>query len=160
MYVPDAKNIVQMPFDKIINAVSMGAVDAGLIIHESRFTYAQYGLVKLIDLGEWWEKKTGLPIPLGGILARRDLGVQVINKIDALIRQSIEYAIKHPAQTREYIKKNAQELEDDVIDQHIKLYVNDYSLDMGGGVVAVEELLRTAQELKLIPNSSKQIFID
>jgi 1,4-dihydroxy-6-naphthoate synthase len=160
LFVPDAKNIVEMPFDKIMNAVSMGTVDAGLIIHESRFTYPQYGLVKLIDLGEWWEEKTGLPIPLGGILARRDLGVQVINKIDALIRQSIEYAFRHPAQTREYIKKNAQELEDDVIDQHIKLYVNDYSLDMGGGVVAVEELLKTAQELNLIPKSSKPIFID
>jgi 1,4-dihydroxy-6-naphthoate synthase len=160
LFAPDAKNIVEMPFDKIMNAVSMGTVDAGLIIHESRFTYPQYGLVKLIDLGEWWEERTGLPIPLGGILARRDLGVQVINKIDALIRQSIEYAIKHPAQTREYIKKNAQELDDDVIDQHIKLYVNDFSLDIGGGVIAVEELLKTAQELNLIPQSDKPIFID
>jgi len=160
LFVPDAKNIVEMPFDKIMNAVSMGTVDAGLIIHESRFTYPKYGLVKLIDLGEWWENKTGLPIPLGGILARRDLGVQVINKIDALIRQSIEYAFRHPAQTRDYIKQNAQELDDEVIDQHIKLYVNDYSLDIGGGVIAVEELMKTAQELNLIPHSSKPIFID
>jgi len=160
LFAPGAKNIVEMPFDKIMNAVSMGTVDAGLIIHESRFTYPKYGLVKVIDLGEWWEKKTGLPIPLGGILARRDLGVQVINKIDALIRQSIEYAFRHPDQTRDYIKKNAQELEDDVIDQHIKLYVNDYSVDMAGGVIAVEELLKTAQELNLIPNSDKPIFID
>jgi 1,4-dihydroxy-6-naphthoate synthase len=160
LFAYETKNIVEMPFDKIMNAVSMGTVDAGLIIHESRFTYPKYGLVKLIDLGEWWEKKTGLPIPLGGILAKRDLGVQVINKIDALIRQSIEYAFRHPDQTRDYIKKNAQELDDDVIDQHIKLYVNDYSLDMEGGVVAVEELLKTAQELNLIPHSSKPIFID
>jgi 1,4-dihydroxy-6-naphthoate synthase len=160
LFVPDANNIVEMPFDKIMNAVSMGTVDAGLIIHESRFTYPKYGLVKLVDLGEWWEEKTGLPIPLGGILARRDLGVQVINKIDALIRQSIEYAFRHPAQTRDYIKKNAQELEDEVIDQHIKLYVNDYSLDIGGGVIAVEELMKTAQGLNLIPGSSKPIFID
>jgi 1,4-dihydroxy-6-naphthoate synthase len=160
LFAPDAKNIVEMPFDKIMNAVSMGTVDAGLIIHESRFTYLQYGLVKLIDLGEWWEERTGLPIPLGGILARRDLGAPVINKIDALIKQSIEYAFKHPAQTRDYIKKNAWELEDDVIDQHIKLYVNDYSLDMRDGVIAVEELLKTAQELNLIPHSSKPIFID
>jgi len=160
LFAPFAKNIVEMPFDRIMNAVSMGTVDAGLIIHESRFTYPRYSLVKLIDLGEWWEEKTGLPIPLGGILARRDLGAPVINKIDTLIRQSIEYAFRHPAQTRDYIKKNAQELEDDVIDQHIKLYVNDYSLDMGGGVVAVEELLKTAEGLKLIPHSSKAIFID
>jgi len=101
-----------------------------------------------------------LPIPLGGILARRELGVQAINKIDALIRQSIEYAFRHSAQTRDYIKKNAQELDDDVIDQHIKLYVNDYSMDIGGGVIAVEELLKTAEGLNLIPHSSKPIFID
>ncbi len=160
LFMPDAKNIVEMPFNRIMNAVSMGTVDAGLIIHESRFTYPQYGLVKLIDLGEWWEERTGLPIPLGGILARRDLGVRVINKIDALIRQSIEYAFRHPAQTRDYIKKNAHELEDDVINQHIKLYVNEYSLGIGGGVIAVEALMKTAQELNLIPHSSKPIFID
>ena len=160
LFAPDAKNIVQMPFDRIMNAVSMGTVDAGLIIHESRFTYPRYGLVKLIDLGEWWEEKTGLPIPLGGILARRNLGAAVINKIDALIKQSIEYAFKHPAQTREYIKKNAQELQDDVIDHHIKLYVNDYSLEIGDGAIAIEELLKTAQGLNLIPHSSKPIFID
>lgn len=160
LFMPDARNIVEMPFERIMNAVSTGTVDAGLIIHESRFTYPKYGLVKLVDLGEWWEKKTGLPIPLGGILARRNLGVEVINKIDALLRQSIEYAFRHPAQTREYIKKNAQELDDDVIDQHINLYVNDYSLDIGGGVIAVEELMNTAQEMNLIPHSSKPIFID
>ena len=160
LFVPDAKNIMEMPFDRIMNAVSIGTVDAGLIIHESRFTYPRYGLVKLLDLGEWWEEKTGLPIPLGGILAQRDLGAPMINKIDALIKQSIEYAFNHPAQTREYIKKNAQELEDDVIDQHIKLYVNNYSLDMGDGVIAIEELLKTAQGLNLIPDSSKPIFID
>ncbi|MCX9085596.1 MAG: 1,4-dihydroxy-6-naphthoate synthase [Candidatus Methanoperedens sp.] len=160
LFMPDVKNIIEMPFNKIMNAVSMGTVDAGLIIHESRFTYPQYGLVKLVDLGEWWEEKTGLPIPLGGILARRELGVPVINKIDALIRQSIEYAFRHPGQTREYIKKNAQELDDEVIDQHIKLYVNDFSIDIGGGVAAVEELMKTAQELDIIPVSSKPIFID
>jgi 1,4-dihydroxy-6-naphthoate synthase len=160
LFVPDAKNIVEMPFDKIMNAVSMGVVDAGLIIHESRFTYPQYDLVKIIDLGEWWEERTGLPIPLGGILAKRDLGVHIVNKIDALIRQSIEYAFRHPAQTRDYIKKNAQELEENVIDQHIKLYVNDYSLDIGGGEIAVEELMKTAQDRELIPHSSKPIFID
>jgi len=159
MFAPCAKNIVEMPFDKIMNAVSMGTVDAGLIIHESRFTYPQYGLVKLIDLGEWWEEKTGLPIPLGGILARRDLGAPVIKKIDTLIRQGIEYAFKNPAQTRDYIKKNAQELQDDVIDQHIKLYVNDYSLDLGDGVIAIGELMKTAQELNLVPHSGKPIFI-
>ena len=160
MFAPDAKNIVEMPFDRIMNAVSLGTVDAGLIIHESRFTYPQYDLVKIMDLGEWWENETGLPIPLGGILARRDLGATVIGKIDGLIRQSLEYAFEHPEETVEYIKKNAQELDDKVIEQHIKLYVNDYTRDLGDGIVAVEKLLKTAEELNLIPHSGKTIFVD
>ncbi|HKZ37544.1 MAG TPA: MqnA/MqnD/SBP family protein, partial [Chryseolinea sp.] len=129
-------------------------------IHESRFTYPQYDLIKLIDLGDWWENETGLPIPLGGILARRDLGAAVIAKIDRLIRQSVEYALQHPEDAREYIKKNSQELDDDIIDRHIKLYVNDYTLDIGDGIVAVEKLLKTAEELNLIPHSEKPIFGD
>jgi len=160
LFAPDAKNIVEMPFDRIMNAVSMGTVDAGLIIHESRFTYPQYGLVKILDLGEWWEKETGLPIPLGGILARRDMGAAVIQKIDDLIKRSIEYAFQHPEEPREYIKKNAQELDDDVIDQHIKLYVNDHTLDIGDGILAVEKLLKTAEELNLIPHSGNTIFFN
>lgn len=160
LFAPGANNIVEMPFDRIMNAVSMGTVDAGLIIHESRFTYPHYGLVKLMDLGEWWENETGFPIPLGGILARRDLGATVIGKIDRLIRRSLEYAFQHPLEPREYIKKNAQELDDDVIDQHIKLYVNDHTLDIGDGITAVEKLLKTAEELNLIPHSEKQIFVD
>ncbi len=113
-----------------------------------------------MDLGEWWENKTGLPIPLGGILARRDLGATMIGKIDGLIRQSLEYAIEHPEETVEYIKKNAQELDDNVIEQHIKLYVNDYTRDLGDGIAAVEKLLKTAEDLKLIPHSEKTIFVD
>jgi 1,4-dihydroxy-6-naphthoate synthase len=160
LFAPLANNIIEMPFDRIMNAVSLGTVDAGLIIHESRFTYPKYDLVKLIDLGEWWEKETGLPIPLGGILARRDLGKPVIVKIDQFIRQSIEYAFRHHGETRGYIKKNAQELDDDVIDQHIRLYVNDYSLDIGEGIIAVERILKTAEKLNLMPHSEKPIFID
>ena len=160
LFAPSANNIIEMPFDRIMNAVSLGTVDAGLIIHESRFTYPKYDLVKLIDLGEWWEKETGLPIPLGGILARRDMGKPMIGKIDLLIRQSIEYAFQHPEETRGYIKKNAQELDYEVIDQHIRLYVNDYSLDIGDGINAIERLLKTAEDLNLIPHSDKPIFID
>ena len=160
LFAPFANNIIEMPFDRIMNAVSLGIVDAGLIIHESRFTYPKYDLVKLIDLGEWWEKETGLPIPLGGIFARRDMGKPMIGKIDLLIRQSIEYAFQHPEETRGYIKKNAQELDDEVIDQHIRLYVNDYSLDIGDGINAIERLLKTAEDLNLIPHSDKPIFID
>lgn len=160
LFAPGIKNIVEMPFDRIMNAVSLGTVDAGLLIHEGRFTYPNYNLMKLIDLGEWWEKETGLPVPLGGILAKRELGAAVISKIDSLIKESIKYSFKHPAHAREYIKNNAQELDDNVIDQHIRLYVNDYTLDIGDGVTAVEKLMKTAEELNLIPHSDKPFFID
>ncbi len=160
LFAPSIKNIVEMPFDRIMNSVSLGTVDAGLIIHEGRFTYPKYNLVKLVDLGEWWEEETGLPIPLGGILAKRELGAAMIRKVDNLIKNSIEYAFQNSAQTREYIKSNAQELDDEVIDQHIRLYVNDYTLDIGDGVIAVEKLLKTAEELNLIPHSDKPLFID
>ncbi len=160
LFAPEIKNVVEMPFDRIMNAVSLGTVDAGLIIHEGRFTYPGYNLVKLIDLGEWWERETGLPIPLGGILAKRELSAGVIREIDRMIRESIEYAFQNRASTREYIKSNAQELDDTVIDQHIGLYVNDYTLDIGDGALAIEVLLKRAEELNLIPYSDEPLFID
>ncbi len=160
LFAPGIKCIVEMPFDRIMNAVSLGTVDAGLVIHEGRFTYPNYNLVKLVDLGEWWEEETGLPIPLGGILARRELGAHMIRKIDDLVKKSVEYAFRNRAQTKEYIRSNAQELDDVVIEQHIQLYVNDYTLDIGDGIVAIEKLLETAEELNLIPHSDKPIFID
>ena len=160
LFAPGIKNIVEMPFERIMNAVSLGTVDAGLIIHEGRFTYPKYNLVKLIDLGEWWGEETGLPIPLGGILAKRELGADMIRKIDALVKESVEYAFQNRAQTREYIKNNAQELQDEVIDQHIQLYMNDYTLDIGDGITAIEKLLKTAEELNLVPHSDKPVFID
>ncbi|MDO9098623.1 MAG: 1,4-dihydroxy-6-naphthoate synthase [Candidatus Methanoperedens sp.] len=158
LFAPGIKNIVEMPFDRIMNAVSLGIVDAGLLIHEGRFTYPNYNLIKLIDLGEWWGEETGLPVPLGGILARRDLGAEVIREIDCTIKESVEYAFKNRAETRDYIKNNAQELDDDVIDQHIRLYVNDYTLDIGDGIAAIEKLMKTAEELSLIPHSDKPLF--
>jgi 1,4-dihydroxy-6-naphthoate synthase len=160
LFNPEIKNIVEMPFDRIMNAVNLGTVDAGLIIHESRFTYPSYNLVKLADLGEWWEGEMGLPIPLGGIFAKRKLGEAAVRKIDSFIKKSIEYAYRNPDEAREYIKSNAQELEDDVIEKHIGLYVNDYTLEIGDGAAAVEKLLETAEELHLIPHSDKPLFID
>ncbi|MCZ7396996.1 MAG: 1,4-dihydroxy-6-naphthoate synthase [Candidatus Methanoperedens sp.] len=159
LFAPYIKKIVEMPFDRIMNAVSLGTVDAGLIIHEGRFTYPAYDLVKLTDLGEWWEEETGLPIPLGGILAKRELGKDVIIEIDRLIKKSVEYAFGHREQTREYIKKYARELDDSVIDRHISLYVNDYTVDIGDGASAVDELLKKAEEINLIPHSDKPLFI-
>ena len=160
LFAPDIKNIIEMPFDRIMNAVSLGTVDAGLIIHESRFTYPDYNLVKLIDLGEWWEGETGLPIPLGGILAKRELGASKIGKIDELLKKSIEYAFENREETMAYVRNNAREIDDSVMEQHIRLYVNDQTLDIGKGIKAVEKLMRTAQELNLIPLSDKSIFVE
>ncbi len=154
------RKVVEMPFDRIMNAVSLGNVDAGLIIHEGRFTFPKYGLMELVDLGEWWEGETGLPIPLGGIVAKRELGADVINGVDRMLKKSIEYAFANRSMTRRYIKKHAQELDDEVIDQHIGLYVNDYTLDLGDGIDAVEELMIWAEELQMVPHSEKPIFID
>lgn len=153
-------SFIVMPFDKIIDAVRNKEVDAGLIIHESRFTYQDLGLKKIIDLGEWWEKETGLPIPLGCILAKRELGTDMIKKIDSLIRKSIEYAFSNRNEPESYIKMHSQELADEVIRQHINLYVNNYSIDIADdGIHAVEELFRRAEEKGIIPKSSKPLFV-
>jgi len=160
VYDPSLKgNVRIMPFDRIIEAVSTGEVDAGLIIHESRFTYERAGLKKVIDLGEWWESETGHLIPLGGILARRDLGGRLIQKIDGMLRRSIDYAFTHRDEPKSYIRTHAQEIEDEVIDQHIGLYVNDYSLDIGEeGIAAVKDLFHRAEEKGIIPKSSQPLF--
>lgn len=141
LYDPDLKkNIKVMPFNMIMDAVKKGGVDAGLIIHESRFTYPSYGLRKVIDLGEWWEKETGLPIPLGCIIAKRSLGSELISKTDNLIKASILYSMAHKKESMEYIKNHSQEIEDAVIEAHINLYVNDYSIDIGEeGINAVKK---------------------
>lgn len=154
------KNIEAMPFDKIINAVANDEVDAGLIIHESRFTYPSYGLKQVIDLGQWWEKLTGLPIPLGGIIAKHSLGDGLHKKITKIIRQSIEYAYSNRNEPMDYIKKHSQELSDEVIKQHIDLYVNDYSIDVGpDGEKAVLELLSRAEDAGIVPKVKESVFI-
>jgi len=150
-------NVIEMPFHKIMDAVAREEVDAGLIIHESRFTYPSYGLKQVLDLGEWWEKATGLPIPLGCIIAKQSLGEGMNKNINALIRQSVEYAFKNRSEPTDYIKKNSQELSDEVINRHIDLYVNDYSLDIGqDGEKAVKELLFRAEDAGIIPKAKFQ----
>ena len=142
-------------------AIERGEVDAGLIIHESRFTYAQHGLVKLIDLGEWWEGETGLPIPLGAILARRDLGAETLQQLNAAVRSSLEYAYAHPNEPKSYIRRHALEMDDAVMQAHIDLYVNDFSLDVGAdGEQSVQELFGRARAAGLIPASDLALFID
>lgn len=147
-----AADVVVMPFDRIMDAVKAGRVDAGLIIHESRFTYPDYGLFEVIDLGRWWEGDTGLPLPLGCIIAKKGLGSDILQTLETLIRKSVEYAFAHRERTREYLKAHSQEMDDTVIEQHINLYVNDYSLDLGSeGMAAVEELLKRAESHGIVP---------
>jgi 1,4-dihydroxy-6-naphthoate synthase len=142
---PDAKNKVFKVFNEIEDAVLNNEVDAGVIIHENRFTYQQRGLHKIIDLGEYWEQTTGLPIPLGGIVARKSLGAHATH-IDRLIRASVEYAFKHHHKhLSDYVKQHAQEMSEDVMRQHVDLYVNEYSMDLGEkGKQAIEQLLAVA----------------
>ena len=160
LFDPSLKErVITMPFHRIIDAVRNDEADAGLIIHESRFTYQGAGLRKLLDLGEWWETETGLPIPLGGIIAKRELGEGLIRTVETDIRKSLEYAFANSAEPKAYIKKHSQELEDSVIEQHIGLYVNDYSLDIGAdGVRAIEGLFRMSEEKGIIKRSSMPLF--
>lgn len=157
---PAAQNKVETLFSDIENAVLRGDVEAGLIIHENRFTYQQKGLVKLIDLGEYWETATGLPIPLGGIVARRDLPLDVQQKVNRVMRRSVEYAFEHPADVMPFVRAHAQEMEDAVMQAHIDLYVTRFTVDLGPeGRKAVEGMLAMAAEKGLIPALPDTIYI-
>jgi 1,4-dihydroxy-6-naphthoate synthase len=146
LYDPSlAESAVFMPFHEIMDAVATGKVDAGLIIHEGRFTYASHGLLELLDLGAWWERETGLPIPLGAIAAKKSLGEDVIATIEDVIERSILYARGHRQECMPYIRGLAQELSDTVINAHIDLYVNDFTLNVGQeGGRAIETLFKRA----------------
>ena len=160
LHSPDLTDFVVKPFHEIMPSCASGEVDAGVIIHESRFTFPDYGLSKVIDLGEWWEESTGHPIPLGGILARRDLGVDLINTIDASLKASVDYAYANPEIVRPYIRKHAQEMDEAVMQQHIDLYVNEYSIDYGPeGEAAIQDLLDRAQSHGIVPASSSPLFV-
>jgi len=150
---------VELRYDRIMPAVASGQVDAGLIIHESRFTYPEHGLQKLFDLGEWWEAETGLPLPLGAILARRDLGEELIREMNRAVRASLEYAYQHPEEPTDYVRRYADELSGEVTAAHIETYVNEFSLDVGEeGEAAVAELFTRAEKLGLIPASPEPLF--
>lgn len=139
---PTLGDVVELRYDKILRAVVDGEVDAGLIIHESRFTYAEHGLTKVIDLGDWWEHHTHLPVPLAGICARNDLDAQTREMVQQAIRASVQYAFDHPEASRDYVRAHAQEMSDAVCDQHIALYVNEHSLDVGDdGMAAIRRLV-------------------
>lgn len=141
-FYPSLTDKTPLLFSRIADAVADGSFDAGVLIHEGRFTFASHGLHLIADLGQKWECATHLPLPLGAIVASRGLGAQVAADIALLIRQSIEYAMAHPHASREFVKSHAQEMDDDVIDNHIRLFVGEYSLSLGAdGRQAVEYLL-------------------
>ncbi len=140
---PNAKNKIFKRYDEIENFVlASGENNLGVIIHENRFTYAAKGLHKIVDLGNYWEEKTGYPIPLGGIVANKKIDEKVIHKVDALIKQSIEYAFSNYPELPLYVQQNSQEMEIEVMKKHIDLYVNDYSIDLGeAGKTAIKNLI-------------------
>lgn len=141
--------IVVMPFDEIMPAVRDGKIDAGLVIHEARFTYPNYGLTLMEDMGSWWEEDTGLPIPLGAIIAKRSLDA---NLIADWVRSSVEYAWEHPEASRQYVLEHAQEMDPSVADSHINLYVNEFTRNLGeDGYGAIEALLGRAAKEGLVP---------
>lgn len=152
LYGEGYDNLLILPFHQIMGAVMSGTVAAGVIIHESRFTYQQHGLQQVLDLGQWWEEDSGCPIPLGGILAKRSLGAGLIKQLDSALRSSVEYAFANPQQPQEYIQQHAQELDAEVIRSHIELYVNNFSIELGDeGLLAVETLFRRAEARGIIP---------
>lgn len=160
MAFPTVTNKVEMLFSEIENAIVHDKVDAGVIIHENRFTYEGKGLVKIMDLGEYWEIQTGLPIPLGGIAIKRNIPAGIAQKVNRIVRKSVEYALAHPAASREFVRCHAQEMDEGVRNQHIQLYVNNYSVDLGDiGRQAVTTLFAWARRNKLIDDTHENIFL-
>lgn len=157
----ELQNKQELLFSDIEQSVQEGTVDLGLIIHENRFTYQDKGLHKVVDLGEYWEKTTDSPIPLGGIVVRRDLPADVKEKVNRLIHESVEFAFANPTSGIAYIKNHAQEMEESVMYKHIELYVNSYSSDLGTlGRAAISKMFERATALDLIPPTVKSIFLE
>lgn len=159
LFSPRPVQTVSRTFDNIMPAVRDGEFAAGVIIHEGRFTYQAYGLNCILDLGQWWEAQTGLPIPLGGIAVRRSLPEAVILKVQDTLRASVDYAKANPENAADYIRRYAQEMDATVMAQHISLYVNDFTRDLGKeGRVAIETLFRKAAEKDLMPSTFMPLF--
>lgn len=157
---PKAQQKEEILFSEIEGAVLDDKVDAGLIIHENRFTYQDKGLVKLMDLGEYWESTTGMPMPLGGIVAHRKLEPQILDRVNRVLQRSVEYAFDNPKSALPYIRQHAQEMEEEVMYAHIELYVNDFSRDLGKeGKAAVQYLFDKAAQLGHIPRPKNSVFL-
>ena len=148
------------PFNKILEAVQKDEVDAGLIIHEGQLTYAREGFHKVIDLGEWWYEETGLPLPLGANVIRRNLGTEKIHQITALLKESIQYSLDHRARGLEYAMTYARDMETALADKFVGMYVNDYTLDYGDkGRAGVRELLDRGNAAGIIPHRVDADFV-
>lgn len=157
---PQCTNKTEIVFSEIEDAILNGRFDAGVIIHENRFTYEQKGLKKITDLGEYWEQKTGLPIPLGGIVINRNLSDEIKNKVNRVLRKSVEYAFANPKSSLHFVKQHAQEMSEEVMYKHIDLYVNKYSIDLGvEGKKAIQCFFEEAEKTNLITIKNKSIFL-
>ena len=157
---PDAINKTEYLFSDIENAILEGRVDAGLIIHETRFTYQKRGLVRITDMGEYWEQLTGLPIPLGNIVISNRVPWDTALKINRILKRSVEFAFADPSSSTGFVSAHAQEMDKNVIENHIKLYVNDFSLDLGEkGRDALRELFTLAVERKIVPPLPANLFL-
>ena len=160
LLAPDFKHEV-VPFDKIIDAVTEGSVDAGLIIHEGQLTYERAGLHKIVDLGEWWCERTGLPLPLGGNVIRRDLPPDVIRRTSALLKASIQYALDHRQEALAYALSFARDMDEKLADKFVGMYVNELTLDYGEqGRTAVRLLLDEGHAAGIIPHKVDVEFVD
>lgn len=157
---PESKNKVEILFSDIEGAILRGEVDAGVIIHENRFTYHERGLYKIMDLGEYWESTTGMPIPLGGIVVNRQHPQELQEKINRIMARSVQYAFENPYSSYEYVAAHAQEMDESVRQKHIQLYVNSYTKELGNeGRAAIEYLFKTALDKKIIPQYTSKIFV-
>ena len=157
---PDAKNKTEYLFSDIPDVLIRDEADAGLIIHETRFTYAKKGLRKIADLGEFWEKLTGMPIPLGAIVINRNIPPEIALKVNRIVRNSLEYAYKDSFASYNFVSENASDMDSTVMNNHIKLFVNDYTLNLGtSGREAIYEMFRIASEKRVIPSLPERIFL-
>ncbi len=157
---PAAKNKEFLVFNQIEEVVKTGKADAGVIIHEGRFTYQNKGLVKLMDLGEYWEKETGAPIPLGGIIIKKEIDQSIQQKLERLIKKSVEYSFSQYPAISSYISEHSQEMSEDVMRKHIDLYVNDFSINLGSeGKTAVNKLLEVYSKLHRTSFTNENIFV-
>ena len=160
MAFPQATNKKFLVFNQIEDAVLTGTVDAGVIIHENRFTYQDKGLIKLIDLGKYWEEQTNAPIPLGGIVIRKELDIKLQKQVDTLIKKSVEFAFENYPLLTDYVRQHAQEMNEAVMRKHIDLYVNDYSIDLGeNGKKAIQKLMDVYAQINHLPLIYNQDYL-